>query len=95
MRVFLDIDIGDAAAHAEATAAHARAAEFLAAVGAPQYGLPGSLADLDEEQRATLLEAYAADKAWAAKGAARVEAPFVLRAGRVVCELFDKDCPKV
>lgn len=43
VRCFLDIDIGDAAAYAEASAAHKRAADFLAAVGAPQLSLPASL----------------------------------------------------
>ena len=43
VRCFLDIDIGDAAAFAEASAAYQRAADFLAAVGAPQLGLPSSL----------------------------------------------------
>lgn len=38
-----------------------------------------------------LLEAYEADKAWSAKGAARVERPPALRAGRVVVELWDKE----
>jgi hypothetical protein len=43
MRVFLDIDIGDAAAFAEASAAFARTMEFLTAVGVPQLGLPPDL----------------------------------------------------
>jgi hypothetical protein len=153
MRVFLDIDIGDAAAHAEAVAAYERASGFLAAVGRPQLGLdaatpvrhcpppprcaerraaqnaaarraaprctlrraacragarsapmPASLvlpalprcrqAALDADGRAMLLEAYAADKAWASKGPASADAPPLLRAGRVVAELFDKDTPK-
>ncbi|GBF90618.1 hypothetical protein Rsub_03190 [Raphidocelis subcapitata] len=93
-RVFLDIDIGDAAAHAEQTAAHERAAAYLAAVGAPQLGLPDSLAALDDDGAALLLDSYEADKAWSAKGPARAAAPFRLRAGRVVCELFEKDAPK-
>lgn len=70
VRVFLDIDIGDAAAHADAAAAHGRAQDFLAAVG-PQYGLPGELQQLDEEGRAMLAEAYAADPSWSSKGACR------------------------
>ncbi|KAI8469230.1 MAG: cyclophilin [Monoraphidium minutum] len=94
MKIFLDIDIGDAAAFAEASAAHERAQQFLAAVGAPQLGLSSSLGDLDEEGAAMLLEAYAADKAWSAKGRAQAAAPPSLRAGRVVCELFEKEVPK-
>lgn len=95
MRVFLDIDIGDAAAHADAAAAHARAAAFLAAVGSPQLGLPPRMSDLDEDGAALLLDAYAADKGWSAQGPALVAAPPPLRAGRLVCELFEKEVPKV
>lgn len=41
MRAFLDIDIGDRAEFERESAAFERAAAFLAAVGAPQLGLPG------------------------------------------------------
>jgi hypothetical protein len=40
-----------------------------------------------------LLEAYEADKAWSSQGPARVAKPPALRAGRVVCELFEKEVP--
>jgi cyclophilin family peptidyl-prolyl cis-trans isomerase len=41
-----------------------------------------------------LLDAYAADKTWSAKGPARIAPVAPLRAGRLVIELFEKDAPK-
>jgi len=41
-----------------------------------------------------LLEGYEADKGWSSKGPALPERPPPLSAGRIVCELFDKDTPK-
>lgn len=38
-----------------------------------------------------LLEAYEADKGWSSKGRALVQKPPALRAGRIVCELFEKE----
>jgi len=43
MKVFLEIAVGDAAHFAEQSAAHERAAAFLAAVGVTQLGLPSTL----------------------------------------------------
>lgn len=43
LKVFLDIDIGDAVAFAEHNLAHERAARFLSTVGVPQLGLPSQL----------------------------------------------------
>jgi hypothetical protein len=51
-------------------------------------------ADLDADQRAMLVEAYDADKGWSSKGPPLAERPPPLRAGRLVCELFDGDAPK-
>ncbi|KAF8055596.1 peptidyl-prolyl cis-trans isomerase [Scenedesmus sp. PABB004] len=93
MRVFLDIDIGDAAAHGREAAAHARAVAFLAACG-PQLGLPAALGELDEEAQGLLREAYAADPKWSAQGPLRTDAPPPLRAGRVVAELLSAEVPK-
>jgi hypothetical protein len=57
-----------------------------------QYGLQAENArELDEDQALALLEAYNADKAWAAKGPASTVEPAPLRAGRIVCELFDSE----
>jgi len=57
---------------------------------AAQYGLSAaSTEDLDEEAAAALLEAYEADKRWSAQGPASVTRPPPLRAGRIVCELYD------
>ncbi len=57
-----------------------------------QYGLAASnVEELDEEGAAALLEAYSSDKAWAAKGQASTARPAPLRAGRIVCELFDEE----
>ncbi|KAG1678895.1 hypothetical protein FOA52_003563 [Chlamydomonas sp. UWO 241] len=94
MRVFLDIDIGDAEAWRAATQRHERAQAFLEACGA-QYGIMGDRVEaLDDEAAAMLLEAYAADKGWSAKGDATAVKPTPLRAGRIVCELFADECPK-
>lgn len=70
-----------------------RAAQFLAAVGA-QYGLPTNLQELDEGQRETLAELYAADPSWTANGPMRAAAPTPLRAGRIVIELYADKAPK-
>lgn len=67
VRVYLDVDIGDAARYAEELAAFQRATAFLAECGS-QYGLPSSLADMDDEAQQLLQESYAADPNWSSKG---------------------------
>lgn len=135
--MFLDIDIGDAAAYQAASDEYSRAAQFLSSVGEQvrlpwpmhrvqcsavhfsvrcccgidvsfsmtssvgvfvsgppllQYGLSGAKPeDLDEDQTQLLLDAYNNDKAWASKGPASTKAPPPIRAGRIVCELFDAE----
>ena len=93
MRAFLDIDIGDADAHASASAAYERSAAFLQEAGA-QLGIASTSSlrdDLDEEQVETLREAYEANPKWADKGAFCAAEPAPLRAGRIVVELFEKE----
>jgi len=92
-RAFVDVDIGSAQQHAVEVEEYQRAAQFLAAVGA-QYGLPTNLQELDEGQRETLAELYAADPSWTAKGPMRAAAPTPLRAGRIVIELYADKAPK-
>jgi hypothetical protein len=67
------------------------ACEYLAAVGTSQLGLPSSVSDLDEDQKALLLESYSADPVWSKKGEASVDAPAPIRAGRLVVELYEAD----
>lgn len=59
-----------------------------------QYGLPTNLQELDEGQRETLAELYAADPSWTANGPMRAAAPTPLRAGRIVIELYADKAPK-
>ncbi|ELR19094.1 peptidylprolyl cis-trans isomerase, cyclophilin-type domain containing protein [Acanthamoeba castellanii str. Neff] len=92
-RAFVDVDIGSAQQHAVEVEEYQRAAQFLAAVGA-QYGLPTNLQELDEGQRETLAELYAADPSWTANGPMRAAAPTPLRAGRIVIELYADKAPK-
>ena len=55
-----------------------------------QYGLTAEAPEaLDEEQATALMEAYGTDKGWVAKGPASTTRPPPLRAGRIVCELYD------
>ncbi|GFR48516.1 hypothetical protein Agub_g10410, partial [Astrephomene gubernaculifera] len=93
MKVYIDIDIGDAARYATDFAAYQRASDWLSAVGA-QYGLSGKVEELDEDAASTLLEAYASDPTWANKGEASTKKPAPIRAGRIVIELFEKEVPK-
>lgn len=67
VKVFLDIDIGDAARYAEELAAYQRAQAFLQECGS-QYGLPSSLAELDEEAQQLMQESYDSDPNWSSKG---------------------------
>jgi hypothetical protein len=67
MKVFLDIDIGDAAKYEQESAAYQRALDFMQQCGS-QYGLSGSLADLDDEGVQMLREAYSSDPNWSSKG---------------------------
>jgi hypothetical protein len=93
MKVYLDIAIGDVAAHASSTEAFDRAKAYLAAAGS-QYGLSGSIEDLDEEQLQMLQDGYTADPTWSAKGPLLVKAPAPVAAGRIVAELFEGEVPK-
>eukprot|EP00775_Hariotina_reticulata_P006818 gene6818-7034_t len=93
MKVFLDIDIGDAAKYERDLAAYNRALEFLHTCGS-QYGLPSSLTEFDAEGLQLLQESYASDPNWSSKGDLLVHQPPALRAGRIVAELFDKEVPK-
>lgn len=68
LQVFLDIDIGDAARYEQELAAYQRAAAFLQEAGS-QYGLPRSLAELDEEGQQLMQESYSADPNWSSQGA--------------------------
>eukprot|EP00053_Salpingoeca_punica_P006745 m.63202 g.63202 ORF g.63202 m.63202 type:complete len:243 (+) comp13834_c0_seq2:61-789(+) len=93
---FLDIDIGDAAAHAAATAKYDLAVQWLAE-NADTYGLPSNPQELDAEQQETVREAIASTPAWSGRSNGAPPAfapPPALRAGRIVVELFDKECPK-
>ncbi len=98
-RVFLDLEIGEPAAAAAQAAAHAAAADFLAA-RATQYGWPADLAELDAdaEARDLFLEAFAGDPAFAARlpaGAApRLAPPDALTRGRLEIALDAAGCPK-
>ncbi|GAX79376.1 hypothetical protein CEUSTIGMA_g6818.t1 [Chlamydomonas eustigma] len=93
-KVYIDIDIGDSAAWAAAHESYENAQQFLKSVG-HQYGLEAENAsELDEDQAQALLEAYNSDKTWAVKGPASTQQPEPLRAGRIVCELFDSEVPK-
>ena len=57
-----------------------------------QYGLTAEAPEaLDEEQATALMEAYGTDKGWVAKGPASTTRPPPLRAGRIVCELYDSE----
>jgi hypothetical protein len=67
MKVFLDIDIGDAAKYEQESAAYQRAVDFMQQCGS-QYGLSGSLADLDDEGLQMLREGYSSDPNWSSKG---------------------------
>jgi hypothetical protein len=67
MKVFLDIDIGDAAKYEQESAAYHRAVDFMQQCGS-QYGLSGSLADLDDEGLQMLREGYSSDPSWSSKG---------------------------
>jgi hypothetical protein len=67
------------------------ACEFLAAVGTSQLGLPSSLSELDEDQKALLLESYSADPVWSNKGEASADEPAPIRAGRLIVELYEAD----
>jgi hypothetical protein len=69
MKVFLDIDIGDAARYEKNLAAYNRALEFLHMCG-NQYGLPSTMAGLDAEALQLLQESYSSDPNWSSKGAA-------------------------
>ncbi|WIA44586.1 hypothetical protein OEZ86_007309 [Tetradesmus obliquus] len=66
MKVFLDIDIGDAAKYQQESAAYQRAVDFMQQCGS-QYGLSGNLADLDEEGLQMLREGYSNDPNWKSK----------------------------
>lgn len=70
MKVFLDIDIGDAAKYQQESAAYQRAVDFMQQCGS-QYGLSGNLADLDEEGLQMLREGYSNDPNWNSKGGQR------------------------
>ncbi len=94
-RVFLDVNIGSASEHDVAAAAYERATQFLARHGA-EIGLDPSIA-LDvvgPEDTELLLSAYAARPEWSARGAASVQRPLPLLAGRVIVQLYDAEVPK-
>jgi hypothetical protein len=67
VKVFFDIDIGDAARYAQEQAAYERGQAFLKECGC-QYGLPSTLADLDEESKQLMQESYDSDPNWSSKG---------------------------
>lgn len=72
MKVFLDIDIGDAAKYEQQLAAYNRAVAFLQQCGS-QYGLSSKLADLDDEGLQMLRDAYDSDPNWSSKGGLRTQ----------------------
>mmetsp|Transcript_4909 Transcript_4909/g.10541 ORF Transcript_4909/g.10541 Transcript_4909/m.10541 type:complete len:240 (-) Transcript_4909:762-1481(-) len=94
VRVYLDIDIGDAAKYASNTDQFNRGESYYQSVRS-QYGWTASTVDaLDDEQKQLLIESYNADKTWSSKGPCTATKPDPLRAGRIVCELYDSDVPK-
>jgi len=91
-RVFIDLNIGEPAAHAIATEAYLRAESFLSEVHS-QYGFPSAMEELGDEQEILLKEAYTADPTWSRKGEMCCTKPPSLLAGRLVIELND-DVPR-
>ncbi|KAF7732491.1 hypothetical protein EC973_003236 [Apophysomyces ossiformis] len=89
--VFLDIAIGDIKAFEEQKAHYDKARTWVQQWGST-YGFPSN--DLDEfesSHRETLRDILANDPS---TQSFRVEPPVSLRGGRLVIDLFDKDCPK-
>ena len=65
-RVFLDIDIGDAAQHARDMQAYTLAQQFLAQKGS-QFGWPTSVEEMDKESKEMVYETFASDPTWSTK----------------------------
>ncbi|ORY05099.1 hypothetical protein K493DRAFT_252943 [Basidiobolus meristosporus CBS 931.73] len=94
-RVFLDIVIGDQEEHASLVKSYMRTIEFINTDG-KSYGLPEvkSVEDLDEEQKEMVKELYESNPSVSSQGPIQLSKPSDLPGGRLVLELFNKDCPK-
>lgn len=93
MKTYMDIDIGCAEIYQHQQEAYKLAVEFLNSVG-QQFGWPARTEDLSEEAKELVHEVFANDPVWSSKGSIKLEPPVPLRAGRIVIELFAKECPK-
>jgi len=92
-KVWLDLDVGDRAAHQLQFEEFSRAQEFLKKEGS-KYGLPQDIETLDASQIETLEELYNSNSNWISQGPIRVHPPKSIRAGRVVIDLFESETPK-
>ncbi|KAJ2964892.1 hypothetical protein NQZ79_g379 [Umbelopsis isabellina] len=90
--VFLNIAIGDLSKHEQDLQAFERGKEWIKTHGS-NYGYT-SIDTLEDEDKDTILDIYKSDPALAATGSILLTKPKPLRGGRLVIELFDKDCPK-
>ncbi|KAK9767687.1 hypothetical protein K7432_002326 [Basidiobolus ranarum] len=95
VRIFLNIVIGDQEEHALLVGNYERTLEFVNTDGRA-YGLPEikSLDELDEEQKEMTKELYESNPTFSSKGPIQLSKPKDLPGGRLVLELFNKDCPK-
>lgn len=59
-----------------------------------QYGWTGTLAELDEESKDILLEAFVSDPTWSSQGTPRLQPPDALVTGRLEIVLDTTEAPK-
>ncbi|KNC99239.1 uncharacterized protein SPPG_05495 [Spizellomyces punctatus DAOM BR117] len=92
---FLDIHIGDAAAHAALQSAYERTIGFIAAksseLAVDPLCKPEDLADWQQEMA---VEMYNSDPTWQEKGPIRLTPPPPPRGGRILFTLYADKCPK-
>jgi hypothetical protein len=90
--VYLEIAIGDRSKHAQDLQAFERGKEWIQMHGS-NYGYT-SIDTLGDEDKDTILDIYKSDPSLVAIGSILLTEPKPLPGGRIVIELFDKDCPK-
>ncbi|KAI7863135.1 cyclophilin-like domain-containing protein [Spinellus fusiger] len=91
--VFLDIALGDIATHQDECARFKLAQDWVSRWGST-YGFESSdIQQLSTTEKDTLRDILANDPS-AQKEAWMIDAPKPLGGGRIVIELFDKECPK-
>jgi len=90
MKVFLELTVGDISVHQQSCVEHAAFVDFVKSRG-PTFGCSSEYSELNDTDKETMSDMFDAENG---QTPFLVEAPVPIKIGKLVFELYAKDCPK-